>query len=109
MFTLPIKSENENLRYEKIHEINDEEFRFVCDWNGREGFWYLTVMNINGSYIRGLLGIKIVVNWILNRFVREGTFAQGALIAINETNTDPDQTNLKLIFVTQDEIDEIEE
>lgn len=102
MVVLPLQSDE--LRFVKILELDGEEFKFYIDWNSREGFYYLTVKRLDNTTIRGLVGIKIVMNCILNQFVVEDNFPNGALFAINENDEDPNLDNLKLIFASEDEL-----
>lgn len=104
MVILPVQSDNNEIRYTKIIDLYGRDFIFTFDWNDREQFWYMTVQEIDQTLIRGLVGIKVVVNWQLNRMVRGDQFPKGVLMAYNNTNTDPQFDNLKLGFVLENEI-----
>ena len=93
---------NDETRYTETIILENIEYLLTLDWNSREGFWYLTISDIDETPIRGLLGIKVVVNWQLNRFVSDVNFPKGILFTMNETDLDPTQENLKLVYVDEE-------
>ena len=99
--------ENE-VRFDVNVTLEETEFIFFFDWNNTEEYWYLTVKKLDETYVRGLVGIKIVVNWPLNRLVNDVDFPNGILFAMNQTNTDPVLNDLKLVYCTQETWEEIQ-
>lgn len=87
--------------YKQTIKLDGYECIFKADWNEREQFWYFSILELDGTSIRGLINNKIVVNWRLNRFVIHETFPKGVLLAINENDIDPNFYNLKLIWVPE--------
>jgi hypothetical protein len=98
---------NEEIRYEESVVLENIDYKFFIDWNDCEQFWYLSIKDENNNYIKGIIGIKIVVNWPLNRMVSDQNFLKGVLLAINKDNEDPKLNNLKLVYCTSDEWEDI--
>lgn len=106
---LPVFNGRANIRYTEVIVLENNEYILEVDWNDREEFRYLSIFNMDGSAVRGLLGIKAVVNWPLNRMVSDIDFPKGILFIINETNLDPGIDNLKLMYVDEEEWNQIQD
>ncbi len=74
--------------------LNEVEYLFRFDWNGREGRWYFSLGDINEDWI--VTGIKVVCNWPLLRRVSDKRKPPGDIMATDYTNTGepPDFTSL---------------
>ena len=94
----------DKVRYTQIVTIDDIDFNLLIDWNSYDNHRYITMSYLDGTYVEGLVGIKVVANWPLNKLVRDLDFPCGILFALSENDEDPGFDDLKLMWISSEEL-----
>lgn len=108
VYTIPLEDAAELGNLQLTVDLDGSDYQIAVQYNSREGFWYLSVLDSAGNSLRS--GLKIVIGIPLLRLMMQRTRPPGELMCLN-TRANPDDpglndlnANAELGYVDQAEI-----
>lgn len=86
---IPISDAADKVAFYFLVELDGTDYQCSFRWNSREGFWYMSLFDLDGNPIR--TGLKVVANWPLIRLDRTGNRPPGEIVFVDagEVPADP--------------------